>query len=77
MLVEAGVNVKQGYGSTELGPLMRTYPHETSHPSLEPLRLCFPENPHLRMDHVGDDGGDDDGSTANEEQIFELVADHG
>ncbi|KAL8745874.1 MAG: hypothetical protein Q9184_007823 [Pyrenodesmia sp. 2 TL-2023] len=38
-LTEEGVNVKQTYGSSELGPLMRTYPHDRSNRRIDTMRL--------------------------------------
>ncbi|KAL8786626.1 MAG: hypothetical protein Q9213_002655 [Squamulea squamosa] len=38
-LVEECVNVKQTYGSSELGPLMRTHPHDLSNPCIERMRF--------------------------------------
>lgn len=52
-LVNAGVNVKQTYGSTELGPLMRTFPHNLSNPGTEPLRLLYPGDPNREMEPIG------------------------
>ncbi|KAL9576713.1 MAG: hypothetical protein Q9212_006874 [Teloschistes hypoglaucus] len=56
-LMKEGVNVKQTYGTSELGPLMRTYPHDRSNPRIETMRLVpLPGmNTHARMEPIGHD----------------------
>ncbi|KAL8666871.1 MAG: hypothetical protein Q9202_001111 [Teloschistes flavicans] len=56
-LIHEGVNVKQTYGTSELGPLMRTYPHDRSNPRIETLRLVpLPGmDTHARMEPIGHD----------------------
>ena len=68
-LFNAGVNLKQIYGSSELCMLMRTYPHNSSYRSLDPLRLVVSDDPRLMMDPVP---GSSDG-----ERIFELIVKNG
>ncbi|KAL8922141.1 MAG: hypothetical protein Q9208_005336 [Pyrenodesmia sp. 3 TL-2023] len=53
-LAEEGVNVKQTYGSSELGPLMRTYPHDLSNRRVDSMRLVpLPGmGTHVRMEPV-------------------------
>ncbi|KAL8939716.1 MAG: hypothetical protein Q9211_002617 [Gyalolechia sp. 1 TL-2023] len=53
-LTEEGVNVKQTYGSSELGPLMRTYPHDHSNRRVDTMRLVpLPGmGTHVRMEPV-------------------------
>ncbi|KAI4107334.1 MAG: hypothetical protein L6R37_001695 [Teloschistes peruensis] len=56
-LIDEGVNVKQTYGTSELGPLMRTYPHDRSNPRVETMRLVpLPGmDTHARMEPIGHD----------------------
>ncbi|KAI4203384.1 MAG: hypothetical protein LQ350_001905 [Teloschistes chrysophthalmus] len=56
-LIDEGVNVKQTYGTSELGPLMRTYPHDRSNPRMETMRLVpLPGmDTHARMEPIGHD----------------------
>ncbi|KAL8765725.1 MAG: hypothetical protein Q9209_007290 [Squamulea sp. 1 TL-2023] len=65
-LQEEGVNLKQTYGCTELGPLMRTYPHDLSNPHIERMRFIpIPGiDTHVDMEPV-------DGN------LYELVAHQG
>ena len=65
-LIDAGVNLIQAFGSTELGSMMRTHPHNITNSSPDPLRLCFPKDAHLKMDPVDD-----------EARTFEFIVCHG
>ncbi|CZS88724.1 uncharacterized protein RAG0_00370 [Rhynchosporium agropyri] len=52
-LVTAGVNVKTTYGSTEIGPPLRTIGPRDS-PDCYRLRNLYPDNPFLKMEEVGE-----------------------
>lgn len=59
-LLKEGVNLKQGYGSTELGPLLRTYPNHISNSAIEKMRITWPEGSGLVMEPLGRGIGDED-----------------
>ncbi|KAL8715819.1 MAG: hypothetical protein Q9220_000486 [cf. Caloplaca sp. 1 TL-2023] len=53
-LIQEGVNLKRTYGSSELGPLMRTYPYDSPDPQIQCMRFIpLPGmNTHVRMEPV-------------------------
>jgi aryl carrier-like protein len=53
-LVNRGVNVKTTYGSTEIGPPMRTIPHTRDNPRCYAFRNLYPDNEKLKMEEVAD-----------------------
>lgn len=53
-LTMAGVNVKTTYGSTEIGPPLRTIPHSRSNPKCYSFRNLYPDSPFLKMEEVGE-----------------------
>jgi hypothetical protein len=53
-LTSAGVNVKTTYGSTEIGPPLRTIPHSRSNPRCYTFRNLYPDSPFLKMEKVGE-----------------------
>ncbi|KAL8950185.1 MAG: hypothetical protein Q9222_003763 [Ikaeria aurantiellina] len=65
-LIQEGINLKQTYGSSELGPLMRTHPDESLDPQIQCMRFVpLPGmDSHVRMEVV--EGG-----------FYELVIDEG
>ncbi|KAH8803282.1 male sterility protein [Xylogone sp. PMI_703] len=54
VLVDNGVNVKSTYGSTEIGPPMRTIPHSRSNPHCYRFRNLYPDNALVHMEQVGE-----------------------
>ena len=52
-LVEHGVNVKSTYGSTEIGPPLRSIPSPIN-TRCYAFRNLYPDNPFLKMEKVGD-----------------------
>jgi hypothetical protein len=53
-LTNHGVNVKTTYGSTEIGPPLRSIPHTRDNPKCYSFRNLYPDNPFLKMEKVGD-----------------------
>lgn len=53
-LVTRGVNVKTTYGSTEIGPPMRTIPHTRENPRCYAFRNLYPDNDKFKMEEVAD-----------------------
>ncbi|KAF2089388.1 male sterility protein [Saccharata proteae CBS 121410] len=53
-LVRLGVNVKTTYGSTEIGPVMRTIPHTRDNPNCYHVRNSYPDSPCVQMESLGD-----------------------
>lgn len=53
-LTENGVNVKSTYGSTEIGPPLRTIPHTRNNPDCYRFRSLYPDNPLVAMEKVGE-----------------------
>ncbi|KAF4627482.1 hypothetical protein G7Y89_g10673 [Cudoniella acicularis] len=53
-LTARGVNVKTTYGSTEIGPPFRSIPHTRDNPKCYSFRNLYPDNPHLKMEEVGE-----------------------
>ncbi|KAJ0314236.1 hypothetical protein Brms1b_007110 [Colletotrichum noveboracense] len=49
-----GVNVKTTYGTTEIGPPMRTIPHTRENPDVYRFRNLYPGSPLVRMEPLGD-----------------------
>ncbi|KAK1596670.1 male sterility protein [Colletotrichum navitas] len=49
-----GVNVKTTYGTTEIGPPLRTIPHTKDNPDVYRFRNLYPESPLVRMEPLGD-----------------------
>lgn len=54
VLTTAGVNVKTTYGSTEIGPPLRTIPHSRSNSKCYSFRNLYPDSPFLKMEEVGE-----------------------
>ncbi|KAG6991219.1 hypothetical protein G7Y79_00055g089950 [Physcia stellaris] len=52
-LVKERVNVKQYYGTSELGSLLRTYPNDISNNEIEKMRIMWPEGSGLVMEPLG------------------------
>ncbi|EMC98541.1 hypothetical protein BAUCODRAFT_23288 [Baudoinia panamericana UAMH 10762] len=53
-LIQVGVNVKTTYGSTEIGPPMRSIPHTRQNPHCYRVRNLYPEDEHYKMEALGD-----------------------
>lgn len=53
-LTDHGVNVKTTYGSTEIGPPLRSIPHTRTNPKCYSFRNLYPDNPLLKMEPVGE-----------------------
>jgi thioester reductase-like protein len=53
-LTSNGVNVKTTYGSTEIGPPLRSIPHTGDNPRCYAFRNLYPDNPFLKMEEVGE-----------------------
>lgn len=53
-LVANGVNVKTTYGSTEIGPPLRSMPHTKDNPKCYSFRNLYPDNPLLEMEEVAE-----------------------
>ncbi|KAJ5020159.1 Adenylate-forming reductase Nps9 [Colletotrichum sp. SAR 10_99] len=49
-----GVNVKTTYGTTEIGPPMRTIPHTRENLDVYRFRNLYPDSPLVRMEPLGD-----------------------
>ncbi|KAK2729501.1 ochratoxin a non-ribosomal peptide synthetase [Colletotrichum kahawae] len=49
-----GVNVKTTYGTTEIGPPMRTIPHTRENPDVYRFRNLYPDSSLVRMEPLGD-----------------------
>ncbi|EFQ35094.1 male sterility protein [Colletotrichum graminicola] len=49
-----GVNVKTTYGTTEIGPPLRTIPHTKDNPDVYRFRNLYPESPLVQMEPLGD-----------------------
>lgn len=54
ILVQNGVNVKTTYGSTEIGPPLRTIPHSRSNEKCYTFRNLYPDSSYLKMEKVGE-----------------------
>lgn len=52
-LVKHGVNVKTTYGSTEIGPPLRSIPHTRENPKCYSFRNCYPDDDKIKMEEVG------------------------
>ena len=52
-LISHGVNVKTTYGSTEIGPPMRSIPHSRDSSNCYSLRCLYPDSDKFQMEHVG------------------------
>ena len=52
-LVGQHVNIKTTYGSTEIGPAMRSIPHNKDNPKCYSLRTLYPDNSKFEMQDVG------------------------
>ena len=84
-LIKENVNVKQRYGTTELGPLLRTYPGNIRNSEIEKMRSWWPERSGLVMERLGQGFEDEDearrdeqkqgqGQSANDgDGLYELV----
>lgn len=53
-LIANGVNLKTTYGSTEIGPTMRSLPHTISNTRCYAFRNLYPNNDKFKMEHLGD-----------------------
>ena len=53
-LVSHNVNVKTTYGSTEIGPVLRTIPHTKDNPNCYRFRNLFPDNDRIQMEELGE-----------------------
>jgi hypothetical protein len=53
-LTDNGINVKSTYGSTEIGPPMRTIPHTRVNPKCYTFRNLYPDSPYFKMEKVAD-----------------------
>lgn len=49
-----GVNVKTTYGSTEIGPPLRSIPHTRANPRCYSFRNLYPDNPFIKMEPMGE-----------------------
>ncbi|MCJ1282334.1 hypothetical protein MMC26_001657 [Xylographa opegraphella] len=52
-LASLDVNIKTTYGSTEIGPPMRSIPHSRENPNCYSLRSLYPDNGNFEMQDVG------------------------
>jgi hypothetical protein len=52
-LITNGVNVKTTYGSTEIGPPLRSIPHTRDNPKCYSFRNLYPDNPLIKMEEIG------------------------
>ena len=52
-LVAQDVNIKTTYGSTEIGPPMRSIPHSRQNPNCYSLRSLYPDNDKFEMRDIG------------------------
>ncbi|RFU33647.1 hypothetical protein B7463_g2658, partial [Scytalidium lignicola] len=54
ILTDKGVNIKSTYGTTEIGPPLRTIPHSRDNPHCYRFRNLYPDNPLVHMEKVGE-----------------------
>ncbi|MCJ1404104.1 hypothetical protein MMC11_007329 [Xylographa trunciseda] len=52
-LVSQNVNIKTTYGSTEIGPPMRSIPHSRNNPECYSLRTLYPDSDKFEMQDIG------------------------
>jgi acyl-coenzyme A synthetase/AMP-(fatty) acid ligase len=54
VLTSNGVNLTTTYGTTEIGPPLRTIPHTRDNPKCYTFRNLYPDNKFLKMEEVGE-----------------------